>query len=67
MLTPLLIGVANKHLKCGTLVAILYMGREIVIPVVDRGPFHDGYSWDLTQAAADALGFTGAGAIGYLL
>lgn len=66
VLTPLLLGVAHKHLKCATLVAILYRGREIVVPVVDRGPYHEGYSWDLTQAAADALAFTGAGAIGYL-
>jgi len=65
VLTPLLRGVAHKVLKCGTLVAILYEGREIVVPVVDRGPYHAGYSWDLTQASADALGFTGAGAIGY--
>jgi len=66
VLTPLLLGVAHKHLKCGTRVAILYEGREIVVPVVDRGPYHEGYSWDLTQASADALGFTGAGAIGYI-
>ena len=66
VLTPLLPGVAHKSLPCGTLVAILYEQREIVVPVVDRGPFHAGYAWDLTQATADALGFTGTGDIGYL-
>jgi len=66
VLTPFLHGVAHKDLKCGTLVAILYQGREVVVPVVDRGPYHPGYSWDLTQATADALAFTGAGAIGYV-
>lgn len=66
ILTPTLLGVAHKSLKCGTLVAILYKGRQIVVPVVDRGPYHAGYSWDLTQATADALAFTGADAIGYI-
>jgi rare lipoprotein A len=66
MLTPDLHGVAHKRLPCGTLVAILYANREIVVPVVDRGPFNGGFRWDLTQATADALGFTGAGGIGYV-
>ncbi len=64
-LTPELHGVAHKKLRCGTRVAVTYAGREIVVPVIDRGPFHAGYSWDLTQATADALGFSGAGEIGY--
>ena len=66
-LTPEMQGVAHKKLPCGTLVAVTFGGRETVVPVIDRGPFHDGYSWDLTQATADALGFTsiGAGEIGY--
>ena len=64
-LTPDLHGVAHKRLPCGTLVAILYAGREITVPVIDRGPYNGNYSWDLTQATADALGFTGAGRIGY--
>jgi rare lipoprotein A (peptidoglycan hydrolase) len=43
----------------------MYERREIVVPVVDRGPFNAGYDWDLTQATADALGFTASGEIGY--
>ncbi|MDX6705505.1 MAG: rare lipoprotein [Solirubrobacteraceae bacterium] len=66
VLTPELHGVAHKGLPCGTLVAILYANREIVVPVVDRGPFNGGYNWDLTQATADALGFTASGGIGYV-
>lgn len=64
-LTPDLHGVAHKRLPCGTQIAIMYAGREIVVPVIDRGPFNGRFSWDLTQATADALGFTGSGEIGY--
>jgi hypothetical protein len=66
VLTPGLLGVAHRRLPCGTPVAILYDRREIVVPVVDRGPFNAGYDWDLTQGTADALGFTSSGAIGYV-
>ncbi len=65
ILTSDLHGVAHKRLPCGTQVAITYAGREITVPVVDRGPYNGDYSWDLTQATADALGFTGSGEIGY--
>jgi rare lipoprotein A len=65
-LTPDLHGVAHKRLPCGTAVQITYAGREITVPVIDRGPYNGDYSWDLTQATADALGFTGAGEIGYV-
>jgi hypothetical protein len=58
-------GVAHKKLPCGTLVAVTFAGREIVVPVIDRGPFNGRFSWDLAQATADALGFTGSGEIGY--
>lgn len=64
-LSPETHGVAHKKLPCGTLVAVTYAGREIVVRVIDRGPFNGSYSWDLTQATADALGFSGAGEIGY--
>jgi rare lipoprotein A (peptidoglycan hydrolase) len=65
LLTPDMQGVAHKRLPCGTLVAIMFEGRELVVPVIDRGPFNGDVTWDLTQATADALGFTGAGQIGY--
>jgi rare lipoprotein A (peptidoglycan hydrolase) len=65
VLTPDMHGVAHKKLPCGTMVAVTFADREIVVPVIDRGPFNGSYSWDLTQATADALGFTGAGEIGY--
>jgi rare lipoprotein A len=52
-----LLGVAHKTLKCGTKVAVLYKGRRITVPVVDRGPFRRGTAYDLTVATAQALGF----------
>jgi hypothetical protein len=56
-LTRTLLGVAHKKLPCGTQVAVLYKGRRITVPVVDRGPFRHGTAYDLTAATAQALGF----------
>jgi rare lipoprotein A len=55
-LTPELVGVAHRSLPCGTLVEVAYGGTSIVVPVVDRGPFVKGITWDLTEAAATQLG-----------
>jgi rare lipoprotein A len=60
-LTTTTIGVAHRSLPCGTRVELYYRGRAIVAPVIDRGPYANGADWDLTVAAADALGFTAAG------
>lgn len=56
-MTRTLLGVAHKRLRCGTQVAVLYKGRRITVPVVDRGPFRRGTEWDLTAATAQALAF----------
>jgi rare lipoprotein A (peptidoglycan hydrolase) len=56
------IGVAHRDLPCGTMVKFVYHGSAVVAPVIDRGPYVKGRAWDLTVAASDALGFTGAGA-----
>ena len=61
------LGVAHKTLPCGTKVAFYYRGRTITVPVVDRGPYRRGYSWDLTEAAAEKLGFEGIGRVGSLV
>lgn len=66
VLTPLLQGVAHKTLPCGTLVALMYQRREVVVPVVDRGPFNGAFTLDLTQATSDALAFSTAGEIGLI-
>ena len=57
-LTRSTIGVAHKRLPCGTKVALRYRGREIVVPVVDRGPYARGIEYDLTYATARKLGMT---------
>ena len=57
-MTRRLLGVAHRRLPCGTMVALMYKGEAIRVPVVDRGPFRRGHRWDLTSAAATALGFT---------
>jgi rare lipoprotein A len=63
-LTRRLLGVAHKTLPCGTEVAVLYHGRRITVPVVDRGPFRRGTAYDLTAATAQALGFTHTARLG---
>jgi rare lipoprotein A (peptidoglycan hydrolase) len=55
-LTPDTLGVAHKSLPCGTPVTFYYGGRFLTVKVIDRGPFGDGSSWDLTEAAAKRLG-----------
>ena len=52
------LGVAHKSLPCGTKVALRYHGRTVVGPVVDRGPYARGVSYDLTEATAKRLGMT---------
>jgi rare lipoprotein A len=62
VLAPTTIGVANKTLPCGTQVTVSYGGRSVSTTVIDRGPFHKGYAWDLTKKAAKRLGFLTVGA-----
>lgn len=56
-------GVANKYLPCGTKVTLRYHGREVTVPVIDRGPYVGGREWDLTGATARSLGFDGVGVV----
>jgi len=57
-LTRWTLGVAHRTLPCGTPVALYYDGHTVVVPVIDRGPYVAGRTWDLTQATHDALGAT---------
>jgi rare lipoprotein A (peptidoglycan hydrolase) len=65
-LTRSTVGVASRTLPCGSMVAIYYKGRELVVPVIDRGPYAKHVSWDLTMATAKALGITETVRIGAL-
>ncbi len=60
------LGVANRTLKCGTRVSIMYHGHTIRVPVIDRGPYVRGTYWDLTEATARALGMTETSRVGTL-
>lgn len=65
-LTETTIGVAHRTLPCGTMVDLYSKGHHLVVPVIDRGPFHKGIVWDLTAATAKAMGFSGSGKIAAL-
>ncbi len=49
------LGVAHKTLRCGTKVTFYRRGRFVTVPVIDRGPYVRGVSWDLTEATARKL------------
>ena len=63
-LTPTTLGIAHPKLACGTLVDVTYRGRSVTIPVVDHGPYANNASFDLTAAAAAALGMRSTARIG---
>jgi hypothetical protein len=54
-LTSELVGVAHRSLPCGSLVTLRYGDSTVVVPVVDRGPFHSAREFDLTYATKTAL------------
>jgi len=55
-LTTKLRGVAHRTLPCGTPVTLYHEGRFVLTEVIDRGPFVDGVTFDLTSATARDLG-----------
>jgi rare lipoprotein A len=63
-LTRTTIGVANRTLPCGSTVSLLFRGRTMAVPVIDRGPYANGANWDLTTATATAIGMDGTEQIG---
>lgn len=50
-------GVAHRSLPCGTKVTFRNPknGRTITVPVIDRGPYVDGRTWDLSGATCTYL------------
>jgi hypothetical protein len=67
IMTPQVVGVANRTLPCGTLVAVSYGSQTLVVPVIDRGPYHRGVSWDLTSRVAGLLGAEGKEQVGTMI
>lgn len=63
-LTTATLGVAHRTLPCGTKVALRANGRSIVVPVIDRGPYARGVTYDLTAATAEHLGVMHTAQIG---
>jgi hypothetical protein len=63
VLTPGMVGVANKSLPCGTKVTLRYRGREVTVPVIDRGPFAGDREYDLTYATRQKLRFGDVGTL----
>jgi hypothetical protein len=63
-LTTATLGVAHKTLPCGSKVALRANGTSIVVPVIDRGPYAEGVTYDLTSATAEHLGVTHTAQIG---
>lgn len=57
-MSPVIVGVANRTLPCGTLVLVNYKGHRLTVPVIDRGPYAHDATWDLTRGAASALTIT---------
>lgn len=45
-----IIGVAHRTLPCGTLVTFRNPanGRQVTVPVIDRGPYVSGRQWDMS-------------------
>jgi hypothetical protein len=56
-------GIAHRTLPCGRHVPVFRRGRLAIFRVIDRGPYTDGVSVDLTAAAARKLGMSTTGKI----
>lgn len=54
--SSVIVGVAHRSLPCGTLVTLSYGGATVTVPVIDRGPYIDGRTFDLSAATKAALG-----------
>ena len=66
-LTKTLVGVAHRTLPCGTLVTFSYKGVTLTVPVIDRGPYVSGRTWDLSHGACAKLGHCFTGTIDWKL
>jgi rare lipoprotein A len=64
-LTRHILGVANRTLPCGTPVTLFYNRETLTVPVIDRGPYANNATFDLTYATAQALGVLETVNVGY--
>ena len=63
--TRTIMGVAHRSLPCGTLVTFRNPanGRQVTVPVIDRGPYVAGRTWDMSRALCDYLDHCYTGSI----
>jgi hypothetical protein len=63
--TKTILGVAHRTLPCGTLVTFRNPanGRQITVPVIDRGPYVSGRIWDMSRGLCEYLGHCYTGSI----
>lgn len=52
---------AHRSLRFGTWLAVTRGNRRVVVMVTDRGPYTSGRVLDLSESAAEALGFRSSG------
>jgi rare lipoprotein A (peptidoglycan hydrolase) len=64
-----LMGVAHRTLPCGTLVTFRNPanGRTVTVPVIDRGPYVAGRTWDMSRALCEYLDHCYTGSIEWRL
>jgi rare lipoprotein A (peptidoglycan hydrolase) len=65
MYSRTILGVAHRTLPCGTLVTFRNPanGRQITVPVIDRGPYVSGRQWDMSKGLCTYLGHCYTGSI----
>jgi rare lipoprotein A (peptidoglycan hydrolase) len=63
--TTQIMGVAHRTLPCGTLVTFRNPanGRQVTVPVIDRGPYVSGRQWDMSRGLCEFLGHCYTGSI----
>ena len=63
--TQTIMGVAHRTLPCGTLVTFRNPanGRQVTVPVIDRGPYVTGRQWDMSAGLCTYLGHCYTGSI----
>jgi rare lipoprotein A (peptidoglycan hydrolase) len=60
-----IMGVAHRTLPCGTLVTFRNPknGRQVTVPVIDRGPYVSGRTWDMSKGLCEYLDHCYTGSI----